>query len=269
MSAYSWYSVQDSPIHKVSPLIKGAFTLSMWLIAVFFQHPFWNGLQVLLIVSLLALAKIPRKIFMAFAKPMAPIVTLYFILWPFLLKEGLTLFQANLGLISIQVTQLGIAWGLMAALRLAGIFLSTFLLLATTSETQLNSSLLNVGVPFPIVLTLTLSARFVTIALADITTIQEARRARGMPERVGIFGFIRNLLTLLIPLLLVSLKRVQTVTNAIEARAFSSTRKRTFFHETTITPSTILTITFIVLATAAIGILRLWYGEFAMIPSRV
>jgi len=271
MTFSTWYSIGNSVFHRAHPAPKIVFTLVMWMSAFIIQFPIANFLQFLAIVIMIMVSKVPTRKLLGFTKVTVPIIVAYFVLWPFLFGEGPLLGSLSVpgtGL-TISLYFLGILWGLIAAFRLATVFYSTFFLLATTSDSQVIDGLMSAKFPYVFGFVLMITVRFLATLISDIASIQEARRARGLPERIGLVGFIRNLLTILLPLVMVSMRRVQVLTDAIEVRAFSPGRERTLYNDFKMRPAHVLeivgSITFLIL----VVYLRFGLGLLVTLPNRI
>jgi energy-coupling factor transport system permease protein len=226
----------------------------------------------MIVASLLFLvgaSKIPRRSIRALVIIVLPIVIIFSVVWPFSLGQGEVLATYSIFGYVLRVTNLGIEWGLIQASRLAVLILSTFLVLATTSEGDLVAGFLKLRVPYILAFGIMLTLRFVNVVAGDISIIQDARKARALPRRAGLVTYVRNIISLLVPLLLVVVRRMQLVTNALDVRAFVPGKKRSNYHSLVFRR---LDLALLVLMAATVSIalyFRLFQGMFVLIPGRI
>ncbi len=271
MTFSTWYSIGNSAIHRWHPATKLLFTIVMWLTAFIIQQPILNALQFLILLGLISLARVPSAKVIGFTKVTSPIVLAYFLLWPFLFGGGPVLLSVILPgtMFEISVYEFGLVWGAIAAFRLATVFYSTFLLLATTSDSQVIQGLVSMKFPYIVAFVLMITTRFLATLMSDMSSIQEARRARGLSQRVGLSGFIRNLSSILIPLVMVSMRRVQILSDAIEVRAFATGRNRTSLNYVGLGSTQKVSILGIFSFFALVIYLRFGVGVIVTFPSRI
>lgn len=121
----------------------------------------------------------------------------------------------------VQITDVGVLWALGMGLRLANVALLSMYYVFTTSPREIAMGLRGIGVPFSISYLLSLIFRFIPLVKNDLAIIREAQMVRGMstsegnvPERIRKYSY------LLVPLIFNSLKRVQLIANALDAKGF-------------------------------------------------
>lgn len=131
----------------------------------------------------------------------------------------------------IQVTDVGVLWALGMGLRLANVALLSMYYLFSTSPREMAMGLKGIGVPFSVSYLLSLIFRFIPLVKHDLVTIREAQMVRGLqlsegsiPERMRKYGFV------LVPLIFSSLKRVQLIANALDAKGFRMRNRQHRFY---------------------------------------
>jgi len=117
------------------------------------------------------------------------------------------------------------AWiyGAGVGLRLIEILLAAFLLMLTTSNEQLLAGLGRLGIPYPMVFSLSLTSRLLPSLLATAGHVVEAQRLRGLRfDEGGLVRRARRYIPLLIPILACSLRTVHQMAWALEAKGFGA-----------------------------------------------
>lgn len=105
------------------------------------------------------------------------------------------------------------------------------LFIATTSPSEFASSLNSIGVPYRAAYAVSLTLRYIPDVQRDYREISQAQQARGIDtSRNATFGQrVRNISAILIPLLLASLERIETISTAMELRGFGKHRRRSWY----------------------------------------
>ncbi len=120
--------------------------------------------------------------------------------------------------------------GVRPAARLVIAGTAGFAFARAASGEQLAAGLRALRVPYPIVFTLVTGARFIPTAAADLANLRDAARLRGVrldgPPWSQLAGWRR----LLVPLLVGTVRRGLQLGEAMEARAFGASPRRTTRH---------------------------------------
>ena len=112
------------------------------------------------------------------------------------------------------------------------IMVSSFsLFFLTVHPDDLMLSLLSLKVPYNIAFSFSLSFRFVPTIAIEAQNIIDAQKSRGYEmEQGGVISQAKNLIPLLIPLIVCSMKRAFYVAESLDSRAFGSTKNRTYYY---------------------------------------
>lgn len=112
------------------------------------------------------------------------------------------------------------------------IMVSSFsLFFLTVHPDDLMLSLLSLKVPYNIAFSFSLSFRFVPTIAIEAQNIIDAQKSRGYEmEQGGLISQAKNLIPLLIPLIVCSMKRAFHIAEALDSRAFGSTKNRTYYY---------------------------------------
>ena len=111
---------------------------------------------------------------------------------------------------------------------------SVLLFVATTRPPEFASSLARIGVPARFAYAVSLALRYIPDVQREFRTISQAQQARGIDTSrgVGLGTRIRNLSSILMPLLLGTFDRIEQVSAAMELRGFGRERGRTWLVRT-------------------------------------
>ncbi len=112
-----------------------------------------------------------------------------------------------------------------AVLPLALIFIMT------TDPSEFAASLNRVGVSYKIAYSVALTLRYIPDIQRDFKNISQSQQARGIDtsKKAKLWTRIKNMTTILMPLVFTSLDRIDVITNAMELRGFGKGKKRTWY----------------------------------------
>ncbi len=255
----SWYVEGESFLHRAGSLQKLAFVVFLWVTSFVFASPLWNAALLFFILAVLLAARVPFSSMRAYLKLIVPVMLLFLVLFPLFDRGGTIIVVLG----PIEISWVGVFGGTIAASRLGALFLSTVgILLTTTRERDLIGGLMKGGLPFGASFLLMMTLRFISLSMTDLATIREARRARAMPERENLIQLLRNLISIVIPLFVATIRRIQTFSNALEVKGFAPGAKRTGVRKEELGRSEIFYATFFIALTVLLAALRLKFGWF-------
>lgn len=113
------------------------------------------------------------------------------------------------------------AEGLGAALRLVAVTGLAISFARTADARAMASALRALRIPYPVVFVLVTGARFVPLAAADLGDLTDAARLRGLTVRGTAWRRLADWTALLVPLLILTIRRGLQLGEAMEARGFS------------------------------------------------
>lgn len=108
---------------------------------------------------------------------------------------------------------------------------AVLLFISTTRPPEFASSLNRVGVPYRVAYAVSLALRFIPDLQREFRIVSQAQQARGIDtsRRVGLAARARGTVAVLIPLLLGTFDRIESVSSAMELRGFGRGRGRTWY----------------------------------------
>lgn len=105
------------------------------------------------------------------------------------------------------------------------------LFIACTDPSEFAASLAGIGVSYRIGYSVSLALRYIPDVQREYHNISQAQQARGidLSGKDKFFTRLKNSVAILLPLVLSSLNRIETVSNAMELRGFGKKKKRTWY----------------------------------------
>ncbi len=172
-------------------------------------------LAVLLLLDLLlgALGHVFRKA-VSLAVGLGKICLFLFVLLLLFVREGTILF--------LFITDTGVYVAARLVLRLLSACIPLALMLAVTQMNDLANALVKVlRLPYKYAFTLTTAIRFIPLFIAEMSGITEAQTARGVEfDSVGFLRKMKLILPLCVPLLIISVRKIDGTAVSAEVRGF-------------------------------------------------
>lgn len=129
------------------------------------------------------------------------------------------------------------------------------LFITATNPSEFASSLNAVGVSYRIGYSVALALRYIPDIQRDYRNISTAQQARGVElgKKVKLHKRVKNSISVLMPLIMSSLSRIEAISNAMELRGFGKEKKRTWYVQRKFSPSDYIAIAFgVVILTASL-----------------
>lgn len=177
----------------------------------------------MLVFSGIYFSNIPLDFFLKNLKPF-----LWFILFTFGVHSFFTTGTVLLDLKIFEITKEGLINGTLFSARFVLLILLTGLLTFTTSPLDLTDGLEKLLSPLkkiklPVqefVLMLTLTLRFIPILIAEVERLKNAQLSRGISFNVKLTQRIRNIGSMILPLVISSIQRADELAIAMESRNY-------------------------------------------------
>lgn len=105
------------------------------------------------------------------------------------------------------------------------------LFVCTTNPSEFAASLSRIGVSYRISYAVALALRYIPDVQREYRDISLAQQARGteMSKKASLVNRLKAASSILIPLILSSMERIETISNAMELRGFGKEKKRTWY----------------------------------------
>lgn len=105
------------------------------------------------------------------------------------------------------------------------------LFISATNPSEFAASLNSIGVSYRVGYSVAIALRYIPDIQRDYHSISQAQQARGVElgRSEPFFKRLKNAVSILLPLILTSLNRIDTISNAMELRGFGKSDKRTWY----------------------------------------
>jgi energy-coupling factor transport system permease protein len=123
------------------------------------------------------------------------------------------------------------------------------LFIVTTNPSEFASSLNRLGISYRVAFAVSLALRYIPDIQREYRTISLSQQARGidMSKKEKLFKRIKNMVSIITPLIFSSLDRIEVVSNVMELRGFGKNKKRTWYHARPFQKSDMIAIASLVL----------------------
>ncbi len=132
------------------------------------------------------------------------------------------------------------------------------LFVCTTQPSEFAASLNRIGVKYTVAYSVALALRYIPDIQREYHEISQAQQARGieMSKKESLGKRLKAASAILIPLILSSMDRIETISNAMELRGFGKNRKRSWYMARPFRAADFLSMAFCALLLAAALILN-------------
>jgi energy-coupling factor transport system permease protein len=238
------YTEADTFLHRMDPRVKIVAVILLSLVAFLLTNLAYLVILLGLILLLVYLSRATFSRTMFALKFVLRLMALIIVLWPLFDRSG-TPVLASLG--PLKITEPAIWRGLTSAVRVGCLATVWYILMFTTSQRDLVRALVKFGLRFDYGLTLAISLRFFPTFLSTIESITDAQRARGMEiEKGNLLKRSRNYVTVLVPAIVSALRTADTLSLALQSRAYGARPDRTYLREIKMRPSDYIALSAII-----------------------
>ncbi|WP_291650461.1 energy-coupling factor transporter transmembrane component T [Clostridium sp.] len=236
MSKMLEYININSPIHKLTGASK-LIALIIWALASMITYD--TRVLILMFILSIFVFKISKVEFKQVA------FVLYFILIFLLLNnlaififspyEGVQIYGSRTDLFKIAgtytLTLEQLFYQFNITLKYFSIIPMALLFMVATNPSEFASSLNKIGVSYKAAYSVSIALRYIPDVQRDYQDISFAQQARGidMSKKEKLTKRIKNSAAILMPLIFSSLDRIDTISSAMELRAFGKNKKRTWY----------------------------------------
>lgn len=230
------YIDRPSVIHRLTGATKLVCML-LWCLAAMtsFHTPLLIGLT-LAGLLLFRLSKIRfSDVWFMLAATIAFMVLNNVMIYIFSPEHGTTIYGTRTVLFKIAgpytVTLEQLFYHLNVILKYAASIPVILLFICTTNPSEFAASLNRIGVSYRIAYAVALALRYIPDIQREYRDISLAQQARGteMSKKASLVDRLKAVSTILVPLVLSSVQRIETISNAMELRGFGKNKKRTWY----------------------------------------
>lgn len=245
------YIEKNSPIHRLTGAAKFLLLL-FWMLAAMttFNTPFLFVLSVLSLL-LFKLSKIKLKeVRFLLIFTMIFLVMNNILIYLFSPELGVEIYGTRHLLFTIwgryTVTLEQLLYHLNVILKFAATIPIVLLFVATTHPSEFASSLNKIGISYRVAYGIALALRYIPGLVEEYKTISLSQQARGieMSKKESLIKRFKAAANIIIPLILSSFDRIETIANAMELRGFGKHKKRTWYMGRDFSRNDILAIVF-------------------------
>ncbi|MGV3463985.1 MAG: energy-coupling factor transporter transmembrane component T family protein [Heyndrickxia sp.] len=230
------YIKRSSPVHELSGATK-LILFIMWSSAAMLTYD--TRILLFLLVMSIAIFIVSKIHFREIS------FVLYFILFFLLLnniaiyifspQEGVRIYGTSHVLVEIvgryNVTLEQLFYQFNITIKYFVVIPAALLFIVTTHPSEFAASLNRIGIPYKIAYAVSIALRYIPDIQRDFRNIAQSQQARGidLSKKEKLFKRVKNAASIIIPLILSSLDRIEVITNAMELRGFGKNNKRTWY----------------------------------------
>ncbi|MBE5829101.1 MAG: energy-coupling factor transporter transmembrane protein EcfT [Butyrivibrio sp.] len=254
MSRLISYEKKNTPVHRLSGFTKLVFFI-VWCMTS--AMTFETGILLLMLVLGLAIYKISdvkwKQVSAIFAAVMFfMVINLVFIFF-FAPYQGSEIYGTRTDIVHMfgnyTLTREQLFYEFNVFIKYFTVVPAVFIFLTATDPSELASSLNGIGVPYSIAYSLEIALRYIPDVQDEFRRIKNAQEARGieMSSKGKLIDRIKNVATIIFPLLFSTMERIDVVSNAMELRGFGKKKKRSWYSRKPLVFADYAVIVFIVL----------------------
>lgn len=137
------------------------------------------------------------------------------------------------------------------------------LFIACTDPSEFAASLASIGVSYRVGYSVSLALRYIPDVQREYRNISQAQQARGidLSGKDKVFTRMKNSVAILLPLVLSSLNRIETISNAMELRGFGKNKKRTWYRLRKMTRKDWLVVALVIVVLVIDLLVTFWDGS--------
>lgn len=229
---FGQYYPSDSVVHRMDARVK-ILLMILYIAAIFFISSYFGyAVTLVFILAFSLVSKVPITKILKSVKRITVILVITALLNLFFVKTGTVI--AHWWIFTI--TDYGLNYAIMMALRLTFLVIGTTFLTLTTTPTELTDGLESLMTPLKyvkipvhdIAVIMSIALRFIPTLMEETQKIMNAQKARGATFDTGhLHQRAKALLPVLIPLFVNAFRRADELAFALDARCYNATENRT------------------------------------------
>ncbi len=147
-------------------------------------------------------------------------------------------------------------FSLSMGLRLMNMIVASSIFVASTTPMEVGDLLSMMRVPYYITFSLVIALRFIPVLARDVENIIAAQQSRGVKVGEGSFlEKMKSLVPLMVPMIVLAIRRSQQLGEALETKAFGAVKRRTIYVKYSISFNDIALILYVCVLIVAAGLL--------------
>lgn len=230
--SFGQYYPTGSVVHRLDPRAKVVFSI-LFMVTIFFVFSYAGyAVVALFLLAVCLFSKIPVKNVIKSVKAILFIMLFTAIINIFFYDSGRVLFEWW----RIKITLGGIDFAIKMALRISLLVMGTSMLSFTTTPMELTDAIESLLKPLKyikvpvhdIALIMSIALRFIPGLMDETDKIMMAQKARGAEiDTGGLVKKVKAMLPVLIPLFVSAIRRADELADALDARCYNATDRRT------------------------------------------
>ena len=230
--SFGQYYPTGSVVHRLDPRAKVVFSI-LFMVTIFFVSSYAGyAVVALFLLTVCFASKIPVKNVIKSVKAILFIMLFTAIINIFFYDSGRVLFEWW----KIKITLGGIDCAIKMALRRSRLVMGTSMLSFTTTPMELTDAIESLLKPLKyikvpvhdIALIMSIALRFIPGLMDETDKIMMAQKARGAEiDTGGLVKKVKAMLPVLIPLFVSAIRRADELADALDARCYNATDRRT------------------------------------------
>lgn len=262
------YLERNSLVHKLTGTTKLIFFLA-WSVAAMVTYD--TRVLICMLIGSIVIFKISKVKFkdvsVVFGLALVFLLMNNLFVYLFSPEYGVGLYESRTLLFTIAgrytVTLQQLFYHLNMSLKVLCVVPVALLFIACTDPSEFAASLASIGVSYRVGYSVSLALRYIPDVQREYHNISQAQQARGidLSGKDKFFTRLKNSIAILLPLVLSSLNRIETVSNAMELRGFGKNKKRTWYVQRKMKKADWFTIFLAVLILVLDFVITFWDGS--------
>lgn len=261
----SLYVKENTPIHRLDPRTKIVTGIIIFIIVLTFNDPRYLSFFLFATILLSFLSRSVKNLL----RIKYFLIFLFFfclLLWPFFVQGKRTL----LTILGRPFFLESVLYAISMGLRLQIFVIIGMIYISTTKNEETTLALTRLKLPYSFSFAISMALRLVPTFVKEAATIYEAQILRGLNlESKNPLSRIRNLIPLAIPMFFSTVRSVNMLSIALEARGFDPQSERTSYMELKMKVYDFLVIFFFLILLAFCLFLRLYLKKGFVISGRL
>lgn len=261
---FGQYFESKSFLHKTDPRIKIVLMIALIVFIFISKNMFSLGFATLCTFFIIAISKVPIKMYLKNMKAILPILIFTAIINLFYGEGGTVLFSFW----KLSITTDGIYRSVFMALRIILLIFISSILTYTTTPNDLTDAIESLLSPLKFIglksavhtlaMMMTIALRFIPTLIEEAEKIMNAQKARGADlESGGLIDRVKALIPILIPLLISSVRRAYELAEAMECRCYNGGEGKTRMKQMKLSVIDFIASGFVIIVCAGILFLNL------------
>lgn len=262
------YLERNSLVHKLTGTTKLIFFLT-WSVAAMVTYD--TRVLICMLIGSVVIFKISKVKFkdvsVVFVMALVFLLMNNLFVYLFSPEYGVGLYESRTLLFTIAgrytVTLQQLFYHLNMSMKVLCVVPVALLFIACTDPSEFAASLASIGVSYRVGYSVSLALRYIPDVQREYHNISQAQQARGidLSGKDKFFTRLKNSIAILLPLVLSSLNRIETVSNAMELRGFGKNKKRTWYVQRKMKKEDWITLFLAVLILVLDFVITFWDGS--------